>query len=85
MEYNSRVIRKANNKKINDHDLRLQLTGRAVMSDFVVMELLSSEYGWTPREIGNLTMEEITAYLQIINMKREIQNEEQKKQRNKLK
>lgn len=63
--------------------MRLQLTGRAVISDFVVMELLSSEYGWTPREIENLTMEEITAYLQIINMKRQIQNEQQKK--NKLK
>ena len=53
------------------------------MSDFVVMELLSSEYGWTPKEIKEMTLEEITKYLQIMNKKRQIQNEQQKK--NKLK
>lgn len=53
------------------------------MSDFVVMELLSSEYGWTPKEIKEMDLEEVMTYLQIINMKRQIQNEEQK--RNKLK
>ena len=82
MGRNSEVIR-TTNKKIDDHDLRLQLQGQAVMSDFVVMELLSSEYGWTPKEIKEMTLEEITKYLQIMNKKRQIQNEQQKK--NKLK
>jgi hypothetical protein len=39
-----------------------------------MFELLSSEYGWTPKEIREQDYEDIKNYLQIISIKRKIQN-----------
>ena len=37
------------------------------------MELLSEEYGWTPREIKEQSYSDIKVYLQIIQLKRLIE------------
>jgi len=43
------------------------------------MELLSSEYGWTPQEIRDMDINDIENYITILNCKRK---EESKKQKN---
>jgi hypothetical protein len=44
------------------------------MQKEVLMELLSSEYGWTPNEVKELTVSELRNYLDIIQEKRKIEN-----------
>jgi hypothetical protein len=43
----------------------------------IVMERLSSEYGWTPDQIRNQRHEDLTAYLRIIRLKGDIQKSKQ--------
>ena len=38
------------------------------------MEMLSTEYGWTPNEIRQQPAWEIDQYIQIINQKRKLEN-----------
>lgn len=49
------------------------------------MELLSAEYGWTPEEVRNQRLEDVRMYLEILQVKREIQKAEQKKTQSKFK
>ena len=51
-----------------------QLRGKAIPDKYVVMELLSSEYGWTPNEIRQIPKYEIDIYVKIINNKRLIEH-----------
>jgi hypothetical protein len=43
------------------------------------MEILSSEYGWTPKEIREQRKEDIKLYFDIIRLKRIIENNKNKK------
>jgi len=43
------------------------------MSKEVMMELLSSEYGWTPQQIRKQRSQDIKNYIKIIGIKRNIQ------------
>ena len=43
------------------------------------MELLSKEYGWTPNQIRKINKNEIDSYIEIINMRRLIDNSNIKK------
>ena len=38
------------------------------------MEMLSSEYGWTPNQIRDINRDDIVNYLEIINTRRLIEN-----------
>lgn len=43
------------------------------------MEMLSSEYGWTPNEISSQPMEMLEAYIEIISTKRLIEKNNSKR------
>lgn len=43
-----------------------------------IMELLSSEYGWTPQQIREQKNSDIVDYIDIIKQKRKIQNKNSK-------
>ena len=43
------------------------------------MEMLSSEYGWTPTQIMEQPFEYVKAYLEIINTKRILEKNNHKK------
>lgn len=45
----------------------------------MIMELLSSEYGWTPNQIKKQPQEIISAYIEIIANKRLLQKNNLKK------
>jgi len=49
----------------------------------VLMELLSTEYGWTPKEIRELSVVDIKCYTQIISTKRKLEKNKQKRNGNK--
>lgn len=49
------------------------------MSDIVVMELLSKEYGWLPSEIRKENFDDIVKYVITLNERRRIENKEMKK------
>lgn len=46
------------------------------------MELLSSEYGWTPNEIREMRMDDIENYVTIISLKRKEQQNNLKSKQN---
>jgi len=37
---------------------------------------LSREYGWTPREIDTLTIQEVSDYLDIIGIRKQLEKQE---------
>lgn len=39
------------------------------------MELLSERYGWTPREIREMSVADVSAYIEIINARARLQEE----------
>ena len=43
------------------------------------MEVLSREYGWTPQQIKELTVDEYYAYMQIIKDRRKLEEQQYKK------
>lgn len=43
------------------------------------MEMLSSEYGWTPEQIRQQRLDEIDQYIAIINVKRKLKAQQAKK------
>jgi len=47
--------------------------GKAPADPIVVMETLSSEYGWTPEEIRQQPIHEVHAYMEIIRIRRALQ------------
>lgn len=57
-------------------DFAAELKGRKSPSKWVIMEMLSAEYGWTPQEIKQLSPLEVRNYLKIIEIKRRIQKAE---------
>lgn len=48
------------------------------MSNEVIMELFSREYGWTPEEIKKLSSQEVSNYLEIINARIKLHNKKSK-------
>ena len=53
--------------------------GKKAPNKFVVMEMISDEYGWTPKEIREQSYIDIKEYVNIISMKRKIENKNNKK------
>ena len=49
------------------------------MDMIVKMEALSEKYGWTPKQIREMSTEDISAYWQIMAMKVKIENQKLKK------
>lgn len=49
------------------------------LQEEVIMELLSAEYGWTPKEIRDTDIDDIYNYLEIIKAKRKEESDNQKK------
>lgn len=47
------------------------------MSFYVIMELFSREYGWTPNQIRELSNDDISHYFAIINIRRQKQKAEE--------
>lgn len=45
------------------------LTGKGKIDDFIIMEMLSQEYGWTPREIRKQRYSDIKTYVDIISVR----------------
>lgn len=43
------------------------------------MELLSTEYGWTPDQIRSMRASDVESYIQIINVKAKIKQREMKR------
>ncbi len=43
-------------------------------SDYVIMEMFSREYGWTPEQIRGLRHSDILAYSRIIKLRRAIEH-----------
>ena len=60
-----------------------QLEGKVPPSNMVLMEMLSTEYGWTPKEIRELNVVDVKCYAQIISTKRKLENNKQKRNGNK--
>lgn len=52
----------------------MQLEGKRSADNIVIMEMLSSEYGWTPNEIRVQPYEDIKCYIDIINTKHKLEN-----------
>jgi hypothetical protein len=46
--------------------LKKALSGKANFTPEMIMETLSREYGWTPDEIRDQRIEDISAYLDIL-------------------
>lgn len=55
----------------------MMLEGKAPADPIVIMEMLSSEYGWTPSQIREQRTEDILAYVEILRLKRKIQESKQ--------
>jgi len=53
--------------------LQRELEGKRSPSEPVIMEMLSSEYGWTPNEIKELSISDLNNYLKIIALRRSIE------------
>ena len=49
--------------------------------EYVLLESLSAEYGWTPDQIRGLSIFDIQAYNEIRNIKARIRNSEQRKRK----
>lgn len=47
------------------------------------MEQLSKEYGWTPTEIRNLSVQDINDYIEIISIRNQLEKAQAKKARRK--
>lgn len=45
----------------------------------VIMEMLSSKYGWTPNQINDIPIEDLRVYIDIINQKAHIEKAERKR------
>lgn len=57
------------------------LEGKLPPDDFVLMESLSAEYGWTPDQIRGLSILDVRAYNEIRIIKARIRNSEQRRQK----
>lgn len=57
----------------------MQLDGKTPMQNEVIMELFSKEYGWTPKEIRELSYKEVRDYLEIIIIRNKIINNKKRK------
>ncbi len=45
------------------------LTGKGKIDDLIIMEMLSQEYGWTPRDIRKQRYSDIKTYVDIISVR----------------
>lgn len=59
--------------------MRLELEGKRPASPEVIMEMLSTKYGWTPNQIREISLEDIAVYMDIINQKAYIEKAERKR------
>ena len=55
------------------HKLKRELKGQTTPSEAVIMEKLSREYGWTPSEIRETNIDDILSYLNIIDVRKQIE------------
>lgn len=56
------------------NDFARELQGKKPPSPEVIIDILSKEYGWTLTEIKNLTTQEVQDYLDIISLRKKLEN-----------
>jgi len=66
-------------KNLNLNDIKKELKGKKNPSNYVIMEMLSERYGWTPSQIKKESIQTILAYVEIISIKNSIEKENYKK------
>lgn len=55
------------------------LDGKKDPNEYVIMEMLSQEYGWTPEEIRSMRLDDLQEYVAIIRNKRAMAKHKSKK------